>query len=285
MADTRIRSRYVMAGGVRTHYTETGGNGPALVLLHGGGAGSSGEAGFMTVLGPLGQDFRCIAIDSIGGWGDTDVTVPAKYGVESRARHLADFMDALCLDKGHLLGNSQGAWTVARYTLQHPDRVDKLVMVASATMGGAMQVEVPQTPGMKVLMSYDGTRESMQATMEAIVWKKDVITKELIDTRHAAAERPGAAEARQAFQEGNRYFTTDPGLSLGYDMRDTLPKLPHPAIFIWGNEDEFASPTIGQQLEPLLPKVKFHWVPEAGHQVQTDQPETFVKIVRDFLKG
>ena len=46
MAESPIRSRYVMAGRIRTHYSEAGHNGPPIVLLHGGGAGSSGEAGF-----------------------------------------------------------------------------------------------------------------------------------------------------------------------------------------------------------------------------------------------
>ena len=48
---TDFRSRNVMTGRFRTHYTECGGNGPALVLCHGGGPGSSGEAGFVAAMG------------------------------------------------------------------------------------------------------------------------------------------------------------------------------------------------------------------------------------------
>ena len=42
MALTNVRSRYVVANGVKTHYAETGDDGPILIALHGGGAGSSG---------------------------------------------------------------------------------------------------------------------------------------------------------------------------------------------------------------------------------------------------
>ena len=46
MASEGLRSRRVMAGCVNTHYTEAGDNGPIIVALHGGGAGSSGEFGY-----------------------------------------------------------------------------------------------------------------------------------------------------------------------------------------------------------------------------------------------
>ena len=99
-----------------------------------------------------------------------------------------------------------------------------------------------------------------------------------------AASRPGAAEARQAFQEGTQRFQSDPRLGpMAYDMRDTLPKLPTPSIFIWGENDTFALPEMGRELEKALPSIPFHWVPKAGHQAQTDQPEMVAKILIDFF--
>jgi len=59
MNDTAIRSRWVLANGVRTHYAEAGDQGRTLVALHGGGAGSSGASGMGPVL-PL--------LAGISGW-------------------------------------------------------------------------------------------------------------------------------------------------------------------------------------------------------------------------
>jgi len=59
MANAVLRSRWVMARGVKTHYTESGGDGKVLVALHGGGAGSSGVAGMGLVMEKLADDFRC----------------------------------------------------------------------------------------------------------------------------------------------------------------------------------------------------------------------------------
>lgn len=69
MAESPLRSRYTMAGAVRTHYSESGHNGPPVVLLHGGGAGSSGEAGFGRVMPLLGEKFQVYAPDGVGGYG------------------------------------------------------------------------------------------------------------------------------------------------------------------------------------------------------------------------
>ena len=281
----QIRSRFVMAGGVRTHYSESGGDGPVVVLLHGGGAGSSGEAGFGSVMPILGENFRVIALDSVGGYGETDPEAPVPYGVKSRLDHLEDFVDALCIDEMYICGNSQGAWVAARYAILHPDRVKKMALVASSTIAMAMGMTVGQTEGVRVLGAYDGTREAMRRLLQALIQDQSKITDALIDRRQAAATRTGAPESRQRFTEGTRRFASDPDFRLSYDMRHTLPDLSVPGIFIWGENDAFAPPEIGKELAPLLPKIPFHWIPEANHQAQNDQPEIVGKIMVDFFSS
>ena len=94
-----FRSRNVMTGRFRTHYTECGDNGPAIVLCHGGGPGSSGEAGFAQLMPALATKFQVYALDSVGGFGETDPYYPASEGVQSRVDQLEAFMDVLCIDK------------------------------------------------------------------------------------------------------------------------------------------------------------------------------------------
>jgi pimeloyl-ACP methyl ester carboxylesterase len=283
MADNAIRSRFVMAGGVRTHYSEAGKDGPAVVLLHGGGAGSSGEAGFGSVMPILGEKLQVYALDSVGGYGETDPEAPTAYGVQSRLKHLEDFIDALCLDDICLAGNSQGAWVAARYAILHPDKIRKLCLVASSTIASAMGMKVPQTEGMTVMGSYDGTREAMVRLLQTLILDQSKITDDLVDRRQAAASRPGAPESRARFQVGNRFYTTDPGMRQNYDMRHTLPALPVPSIFVWGENDAFAPPEVGRELENMLPNIPFHWIADANHQAQNDQPEVVGKIMTDFF--
>lgn len=280
---TDSRSRNVMTGRFRTHYTECGGNGPALVLCHGGGPGSSGEAGFGQLMPTLATQFQVYAPDSVGGFGETDPYYPASEGVQSRVDQLEAFMDTLCIERAVVGGNSQGAWVAAKYALQHPDRVDRLLLIASNTISAAMGLESPVTEGMKAIRAYNGTEESMRTFLKTIVWNKNLITDELVKLRNDCANRPGAEAARKIFQEGQQRLTKDPNLRLKYDMRNTLPKLTIPTICIWGEDDGFAPVELGRQLEKMLPNIKFHYVAKAGHQVQNDQPQVVSKLIMDFL--
>jgi pimeloyl-ACP methyl ester carboxylesterase len=273
-----------MAGGVKTHYTESGGDAPVLVAMHGGGAGSSGGAGMGKLMSLLSDSFRVIGLDSVGGFGQTDPAGSIEYGLQSRVDHLAAFADVLCLDRFSLIGNSQGAWCVAKYAMMHPDRVEKLIMLGTGSIGGAMGHRMPPSEGMKLMDGYDGTREGMRKLLEGLVYDRSKITEELIDMRHAAANTPGAPERFKAHGIANRRLQSDPLFAPMWDMRTSLPAITKviPSIMIWGENDIFAMPELGRKLEPLLPDVKFHWVERAGHQVQTDRPDVVADIVREF---
>jgi pimeloyl-ACP methyl ester carboxylesterase len=284
---TTLRSRWVMANGVKTHYTESGDNGPVLVALHGGGAGSSGLAGMGAAMERLADEFRVIAPDSIGGFGLTDPYAKTPYGLISRVQHIADFCEALCLDRFSILGNSQGAWCAAYYAYMYPKRIDKMILVSSLTIGNALGISQAPNAAMKALGSYDGTRPAMKALLEALIIDKSRITDKLIDERQAAATRPGALESFQNLGKAIAATREDPILKSRTDMKEWLPLLTRkiPTIFLWGDSDPFAVPETGKQVEKQLPDVKFHWVKGAGHQVQTDKPDESVKIIRDFLKS
>jgi pimeloyl-ACP methyl ester carboxylesterase len=280
-----LRSRFVTTNGFRTHYTESGGDGPVIIALHGGGAGSSGRAGMAPLMNALPPRYRVLALDSVGGFGLTDVHAPAQYGIQSRVDHLEAFVDALCLSQFTLLGNSQGAWSAARYANLHPDRVERLVMIGSATIGFAMGFPEEQTPAMSALLNFDGSREGMRKLLEGLVYNKDLVTDELIDVRLSSYARPGAAEATKAAGRANRYFQTHPVLQTQFDMRHTLPNLTQhiPTLVLWGENDNFAPVSMARKLEPMLPAAKFEYIAKAGHQVQNDQPQKVADLLDAFM--
>jgi pimeloyl-ACP methyl ester carboxylesterase len=280
-----IRSRYVMANGVRTHYWESGNGGPTVVALHGGGAGSSGMAGMGPLLERLGGDARVIAPDSVGGFGLTDPYAPVPYGLMSRVQHLADFMDALCLDKVSVIGNSQGAWTGAQYAILPPDRVEEMVLISSLTIANSLNIPQRPTEALKALNDYDGTREGMRRILQALIIDPKRITDKLIDDRQAAAMRPGALDAFKAFGRGTAALRQNALFALQNDMTRSLPTMVKtiPTIIIWGDSDTFALPETGKKIGEFVPEAKFHWVPGAGHQVQTDKPDEATAIIREFF--
>jgi pimeloyl-ACP methyl ester carboxylesterase len=283
----QLRSRFVLANGVRTHYSEVGRDGPAIVALHGGGAGSSGAAGMGLLMEKLDDDFRVIAPDSVGGFGLTDPYAPAPRGLFSRVEHTAHFIDALCLPKVTILGNSQGAWAAAQYAILNPDRVEKVILVSSLTIAASLGIQQRRTEAHKALNEYDGSRDGMRRILEALIIDRHRITDALIDERQAAATRPGALEAFQTFGRTIAAMRGSPLFALHNDMTRTLPALIKtiPTIFIWGDSDTFALPETGREIEKRLAESKFYWIAGAGHQAQTDKPDECAMIIRAFLQG
>jgi pimeloyl-ACP methyl ester carboxylesterase len=284
---SEIRSRYVRANGVKTHYWESGNAGPVIVGLHGGGAGSSGMAGMGPLLERLGDSYRVIAPDSIGGFGLTDPYAPSPLGLMSRVHHTADFIDALCLDKITLVGNSQGAWTAAQYAILNPERVEKLILISSLTIANSLGIKQRSTDAGRALAEYDGSRDGMVRILRALIIDPKRITDKLIDDRQAAATRPGALESFRSFGKNTARLRENPIYALQNDMTKSLPTLTKniPTIFIWGDADTFALPETGREIAKHVPDAKFHWVPGAGHQVQTDNPDETAKIVRAFMSS
>ncbi len=288
MAEKAWRSRWLRTGSFRTHYVEAGGDGPVFLQLHGGGYAQSGVSANHTIMPRLGEHFQVLAPDAVGGYGFTDL-VPADRGLQSRVDQLEDFVDTLCLDRFSIMGNSQGAWTAARYAILHPERIERIVFVGSGSIAVAMGIERIRMAGTDLAANYGqgGTREDMRMRIKAIIHRDEAITDEVVDQRLEVAQRPGLREANKVFQEANERFQNDSLLKIGYEMRETLPWVTKliPTIFLWGENDHFASPEYGKQLEKMLPHVPFHWIPNAGHQVQSDQPEMVADIIIRFLQG
>lgn len=283
---SRLTRRYIRTGVYRTHYFECG-DGPATIIgLHGGGAGSSGSSSIGPLVPYLGDGYRLLAPDGVGGFGHTDCNAPAGYGLHSRVDQLELFVDMLCLDRFTLVGNSQGAWVAARYAHLHPDRVQSLVLIGTATISKAMGIPMPETPGLKTLQQYDGTREGMERLLGALIYNRSRITAELVQERHLSSMRPGAKEALAGFFASNRAFESDPLQTVRFSMLSTLAQLTRaiPTIFIWGEEDAFAPPSLGRQLQDMLPDAEFHFVADAGHQVQTDRPEVVAELTSKLIE-
>jgi pimeloyl-ACP methyl ester carboxylesterase len=277
------QSLFVRANGVKTHFIVTG-KGEPIVLVHGGGPGASGEYGWRRNIPALAEHFQVFALDRIG-FGITDK--PAiEYSDQLLADHLADFIHALGLDQLYLMGNSMGAYGVARYAVDHPDSVKKMVLVASGSIAGAMGVEGSPSEGQRAIrrFSEEPTRENMRAVLEGLLSNKAGVTDELIDGRFKLATLPGAVEAQRSHRKFRDRLKNDPNLRQQYSLLHRLPDLTIPTIMIWGKQDRFAPIEHGYQLQKMLPNLKaFHVFENSGHQVQNDEIDKFNKTVIDFL--
>ena len=138
----------VEANGIRTNYLESGSAGPSVVLVHGSGPGVTAYANWRGVLPELGKEFRCVAPDMVG-FGYSERPEKPNYGLDTWADQTLAVMDALGVEKAHLIGNSFGGAIALRLATKNPDRVDKLVLM------GSMGVPFPITEGLDNVWGYE----------------------------------------------------------------------------------------------------------------------------------
>ena len=137
----------------RIHYRAHG-SGPDVVLLHGGGPGATGASNYSKNIDALSAHFRCWVID-FPGWGLSSKNLSAFGGpgpFQSGGRAVRAFMDALHIERAHLVGNSFGGSAALCLAMDEPQRVARLVLMGPG--GGVVAGATGPTEGIRQLLTY-----------------------------------------------------------------------------------------------------------------------------------
>ncbi|MDD5094741.1 MAG: alpha/beta hydrolase [Dehalococcoidia bacterium] len=124
----KIESKWIKVKDVNTHYL-VGGEGLPLLLVNGGGAATV-ENDWAPNLEPLAQHYQIYAPDLVG-YGKTDKP-KIRYTQKLFIEFLDDFTATLGLDRMSIIGHSLGGGISLAYTLNHPEKVEKLVLIDTA---------------------------------------------------------------------------------------------------------------------------------------------------------
>ncbi len=278
-------SRYaqVRAGDrdLKLHYHEAGvGNGPTVVLLHGGGPGASSWSNFGRNIAVLSRRFHVLAVDQ-PGYGHSDKLAEHEQYNRYSAAALLALIDHLGLERVALVGNSLGGGTAVRFALDHTDRAGRLVLMGPG--GLSMNLFSPDpTEGVKLLGRFtaEPTRETMERFLRIMVFDQKLITPELVDERFAIASQPDSLAAARAM--GKSF--AGPDFELGMMWREVY-KLRQPVLLLWGREDR-VNPLDGALVAlKTIPRVQLHVFGQCGHWVQVEKFEEFNNLTTHFLGG
>ena len=271
-----IVERDIDVAGVRMHYAE-GGTGTPIVLCHGW---TLNHRIWFRNLEALAQVGHVYALDW-PGFGLSAKPPDAPYDPAYQVQMLAGFLDALHLDRVHLIGHSMaGHWTTL-FLLTHPDRVDRYVGVASAAM-------VPGPPAYRgrVVRFFTGryyhrlaAREDKLAPQVAF-WERNLRKSEPItaafiaqvsnyDTRGDPASVPITMAALTGM--------------LGTPLRTQVHRISTPALLIWGNRDTAVPLMYGKRLARSLPHAELLVLEGVGHAPFLQEPDIFNRTVAEFL--
>ncbi len=266
--DVEFASRYLDVDGIRTHYLEAGA-GPALVLIHGGGAGADAWGNWRGCIPLYAPHFRVVAVDMVG-FGKTDKPDPARFGYtqDDRNAHLVGFIEKLNAGAVSVIGNSMGGATTLGVAMRRPDLVRKMVLMGSA----GIAVDNPDPEARKAL-TFDFTRDGMRRLMGALAGPRFAIDERLVDYRLALACEPGARAALLAMRAGKLTYP-----------ESEVAKVKVPTLVVGGKLDRIAVPARIYRFLELLENSWGFILPHCGHWVMMEAPEEFTAITTAFFR-
>jgi 2-hydroxy-6-oxo-octa-2,4-dienoate hydrolase len=266
-----LRTAEITANGIRTTYLEAG-EGPPVVLIHGSGPGVNAFANWRVTIPGLSPRFRCLAPDMVG-FGTTERPDGVAYDIETWTAHLLGFLDALGVEKASLVGNSFGGAISMRFAVEHPERVDRLVLMGSAG------VSFPVTDGLDLAWGYTPSLENMRHLLDTFAFSRALVTDELAQLRYEASIQPGIQEAFSSMFPPPRQKALDALAT----PREQLEKLPHETLIFHGRDDRVVPLSSSLQLLEWIPKSRLHVFSRSGHWTQIEWAAEFNRILGDFL--
>ena len=233
------------------------GSGEKLILLHGLFGALSNWVG---VVNRFSQDYNVI-IPLLPIY-----TMPIREaGLEGLTAFLDEFLKFKELDRFTLMGNSLGGHVALIYTLQHPEKVEKLILTGSSglfenSMGGSFQKRG----------SYDFVREKVGYTFYDPATATDELINEVFETTKSIPKCLRIVSIAKSAQRNN--------------MAEEIKAIQTPTLLIWGLNDTITPPFVGHEFNRLIPNSELKFIDKCCHAPMMEHPEKFNDIVEQFLK-
>jgi 2-hydroxy-6-oxonona-2,4-dienedioate hydrolase len=266
------------------------GRGPAVVFVH--GASNSG-ASWAPLAARL-DGFRRVVVDR-PGCGLSDPLAARFNNVEALNAFadalIIDVLDALGLDRAHVVATSFGGYIALRTAAAHPDRIGRIVefgwtvgapiarvpllmRLASVPMMGRLLAAVrPNERVVRAMLRRIGLRQALDAGR---------VPQEVLDCYLALLR--DTATMRNELRAGPRLVFPLRGMNAQVLLpASLLAKIHAPLYFLWGEEDPFGGPDIARRFVKHLPNAELELLAGAGHAAWVDDTDHALITTSKFL--
>lgn len=281
-------SRFVTVEGIDIHYKEEGTGPRAIVLLHGFGASTFSWRELMT---PLAAEARVVAFDRPsaglterpmpGEWEPAAYRDGSPYSPEAQADLAVALLDELGIDRAALVGHSAGGSIAMLTALEHPERVEALVLIDPAvyTEGGPPAFVYPllKTPQMRRLGPLVGRALGGPVGERILTTAWHDPSKITQDMREGYRLPLRAENWDRALWE---LTIARRPLALG----DRADELSVPVLVISGDDDRIVPTDESRRLAEAIPGAEFALIEEAGHVPHEEQPAAVLEAMGTFIQ-
>ena len=245
-------ARFARVDGVRIRYRDSGGDRPAVLLIHGFASSLDTWDGVTRALAPR---HRVVSLDLKGfGWTDRPA---GDYSPAAQARLVRGLLDHLGVQQVAVVAHSWGVSVALELALQAPDRVRRLALYDAWTYPDQLPTFFlwARAPGLGEALMAMFYKERAEDRLEMAFYDADAIPQSLVDAVERALERPGTVAAALAAIRGQDFAA----------LRRRLGGVRQPALLLWGREDRVTPLSIGERLAEDLPNARLQVYPRCGH--------------------
>ncbi len=272
-------SKFIELNGVNVHYKTWGEGEPVFILLHGFGAS---VFSWREVTEPLSKLGTVIAYDR-PAFGLTERPLEwegeSPYGPQAQVDIVIALMDELKIEKAILVGNSAGGTVSMQVALQHPERVQALILVDAAVYAGggapAWSRSILKTPQMNHVGPLIARQLQAQGTefLKTAFHDPSKITPEIF----AGYQKPLQVENWDKALWQLTIASQESGLA------ERLTEITMPALVITGDDDRIVPTEQSLRLAKELPNATLSVIAQSGHLPHEESPLEFMQAVTDFL--
>lgn len=267
------RSRFVEIDGVRLHYRDEG-EGPVVVLLH---ANYSSLFMWEPWVSALKDGYRVIRVD-LPAHGLTGPEPSGNYTLERIQYLIEAFIDSRGLERFTLAGTSIGGTVAMRYTADHPDRVERLVLISPGSLekrvrGRTQGADIPKAAN---VIAYVAPPAFTRFMLENDYGDPARVSDAVVDEWYSMWSREGN---RLAMIELLRQY-----VSGGVEEKIRAVKVP--VLLIWGEQNKRVPLSLAYETQALLqnsPEVRLEVLPGIGHMLVQEAPLESAAVMRRYL--
>jgi pimeloyl-ACP methyl ester carboxylesterase len=272
----RIRSVKTGAGSISTMEA---GSGEPVILIHGLGAT---KASFLPTIAALAPGYRTIAVD-LPGFGDSDKPLLGSYDAGFFARSMIALLDALGLERAHVVGNSMGGRVAIELGLDFPDRIERLALLAPSLAWLRTRRWAPYLRWVPTQLGLiqPAPRQLVEAIVRRMIpgadqeWTAAGIDEFLRSYLTPSGRAAFYAAARNIYLE-------EPHGPNGFWTR--LKSLSVPSLFVWGRRDVVVPAAFANHVRDAAPHAE-HLLLDCGHVPQLERPRQTHAAIKRFLAG
>ena len=275
---------YTVDVGPRVAYTDTGGDGHVMLLVH----GLASNAGFWRNVIPrfAADGYRVVAVD-LPGFGKSEKSAAFPYTMRFQAETVATLIERLDLGPVTYVGHSMGGQIGITLALGRPDLIREMVLVSPA---GIEPFEPGESAWLANALSVNGIVNASEdavrrnLAMNVTEWKSDY--EWLVEERVRMAKSPEMRQFAYAVTQSIRGMLDGP-------TSDRLGEIRVPTHIVYGAADGLipnpylhpgTARAVFQRGAAAIPGATLTEVPGAGHLIQVERPEAFVDAVRAVLR-